>query len=51
MSPNCEAQPTSPSIALFKDGEPVFMLERSQIEGRGPEDIAWDIVDAFDAHC
>ncbi len=44
-------RPSSPSIALFKDGRPVFMLERFQIEGRGPEEIAWDIIDAFDAHC
>jgi putative YphP/YqiW family bacilliredoxin len=43
--------PSSPSIALFKDGQPVFMLERHQIENRGPQEIAWDIVHAFDDHC
>jgi putative YphP/YqiW family bacilliredoxin len=43
--------PSSPSIALFKNGELVFMLERNQIEGRGPQEIAWDIVHAFDEHC
>jgi putative YphP/YqiW family bacilliredoxin len=43
--------PSSPSIALFKDGKPVFMLERHQIEDRGPEEIAWDIVSAFDENC
>lgn len=43
--------PSSPSIALFKDGKPVFMLERHQIENRGPQEIAWDIVHAFDDHC
>lgn len=43
--------PSSPSIALFKDGKPVFVLERHQIENRGPQEIAWDIVHAFDEHC
>lgn len=43
--------PSSPSIALFKDGKPVMMLERHHIENRGPEEIAWDIVHAFDEHC
>jgi putative YphP/YqiW family bacilliredoxin len=43
--------PSSPAIALFKDGKPVFVLERHQIEDRGPQEIAWDIVHAFDEHC
>jgi len=43
--------PSSPAIALFKDGKPVLVLERHQIENRGPEEIAWDIVHAFDEHC
>jgi putative YphP/YqiW family bacilliredoxin len=43
--------PSSPAIALFKDGKPVFVLERHQIENRGPQEIAWDIVHAFDEHC
>jgi putative YphP/YqiW family bacilliredoxin len=43
--------PSSPAIALFKDGSPVFVLERHQIENRGPQEIAWDIVHAFDEHC
>jgi putative YphP/YqiW family bacilliredoxin len=43
--------PSSPSIVLFKDGKPVLMLERHQIENRGPEEIAWEIVNAFDEHC
>jgi putative YphP/YqiW family bacilliredoxin len=43
--------PSSPSIALFKEGKPVFLLERHQIENRGPQEIAWDIVYAFDEHC
>lgn len=43
--------PSSPAIALFKDGKPVLMLERHNIENRGPQEIAWDIVHAFDEHC
>jgi putative YphP/YqiW family bacilliredoxin len=43
--------PSSPSIALMKDGKPVFMLERYQIEGRQADDIARDLTAAFDKHC
>ena len=43
--------PSSPSIALFKDGELVFMMERREIEGRGPEPIAKDLTAAFDKYC
>jgi putative YphP/YqiW family bacilliredoxin len=43
--------PSSPSIALLKDGEVVFMLERHQIEGRTADQIAQDLVDAFDRFC
>jgi putative YphP/YqiW family bacilliredoxin len=43
--------PSSPSIGLLKDGQLVFMLERYQIEGRGADDIARDLVQAFDKHC
>jgi putative YphP/YqiW family bacilliredoxin len=43
--------PSSPSIALFKDGEVVFMLERYQIEGRSADAIAQDLVNAFDEFC
>ncbi|HWK89198.1 MAG TPA: BrxA/BrxB family bacilliredoxin [Longimicrobium sp.] len=43
--------PSSPSIALLKDGDVAFMLERHQIEGRSAEEIADDLVSAFDAHC
>jgi putative YphP/YqiW family bacilliredoxin len=43
--------PSSPSIALFKDGQLVYMMERWQIEGRGPQDIAYDLVEAFDQFC
>ena len=34
--------PSSPSLALFKDGQLAFLLERRQIEGRHPEEIAND---------
>jgi putative YphP/YqiW family bacilliredoxin len=43
--------PSSPQIALLKDGRLVFMLERHQIEGRTAEEIAEDIVGAFDRFC
>ena len=43
--------PSSPQIALMKDGEVVFMLERWQIEGRSADAIADDLVAAFDEHC
>jgi bacilliredoxin len=43
--------PSSPQIALFNDGKLVRMLERSDIEGRGPDEIAGDLTEAFDAHC
>jgi len=43
--------PSSPSIALMKDGEVVFMLERWQIEGRSAQAIAADLVGAFDKYC
>ncbi len=44
-------QPSSPSIALLKDGEVVYFLHRYQIEGRGPDAIAADLKAAFDQHC
>lgn len=43
--------PSSPSIALLKDGEVVFMLERYQIEGRASDEIADDLTEAFDRFC
>jgi len=43
--------PSSPSIALLKDGKLVFMMERHQIEGRGPSEIAQELTKAFDQHC
>jgi putative YphP/YqiW family bacilliredoxin len=43
--------PSSPSIALLRDGQIVFMLERWQIEGRPAPDIASDLQGAFEEHC
>jgi len=44
-------QPSSPQIALFKDGALVFMLERRNIEGRAAQDIAADLMAAFERYC
>lgn len=43
--------PSSPSIALLKDGKVAFILERRDIEGRPAERIAEALTAAFDAHC
>jgi putative YphP/YqiW family bacilliredoxin len=43
--------PSSPQIALLKEGKLVFMLERHQIEGRTAEEIAQDLTGAFDRYC
>lgn len=43
--------PSSPSIALFKDGKLVHMIERHHIEGRTAEMIAENLQMAFDEHC
>jgi putative YphP/YqiW family bacilliredoxin len=43
--------PSSPSIALLKDGEVAHMIPRHQIEGRTAEDIAQDLVEAFNRYC
>jgi putative YphP/YqiW family bacilliredoxin len=43
--------PSSPSIALLKDGQLVYMLERFQIEGRDANQIAGELTQAFDKHC
>lgn len=43
--------PSSPQIALLKDGKLVYMLERHQIEGRTAEEIAQDLTGAFDRFC
>ncbi|HKG48212.1 MAG TPA: BrxA/BrxB family bacilliredoxin [Pyrinomonadaceae bacterium] len=43
--------PSSPSIALLKDGKLVYMLERYQIEGRDAQQIAGELRQAFEQHC
>ena len=43
--------PSSPQVALFKDGQLVFMLERHQIENRFAEQIAEELTQAFDRFC
>ena len=43
--------PSSPSIALFKDGELVHMLERRHIERMTEQEVAQNLVGAFDEHC
>lgn len=40
--------PSSPSLALFKDGELVYFVPRHRIEGRGPEEVAADLRAAFE---
>ena len=43
--------PSSPCMALFKDGELVHMLERHHIEGRPAELIAENLIDAYNENC
>lgn len=43
--------PSSPAMALFKDGELVWFLPRHRIESRSAEDVARDLASAFDEHC
>jgi putative YphP/YqiW family bacilliredoxin len=43
--------PSSPSIGILKNGELVYMMERWQIEGKGPEQIADELKRAFDECC
>jgi putative YphP/YqiW family bacilliredoxin len=43
--------PSSPAIALFKNGELVHFIERHQIEGRPAQMIARNLIAAFDEHC
>jgi putative YphP/YqiW family bacilliredoxin len=42
---------SSPSAILFRDGRPVYMLPRNQIENRGPQQIADALTQAFETHC
>ncbi len=43
--------PSSPAIALFKDGKLVHMIERHNIEGRSAQMIAENLLNAFDTYC
>jgi putative YphP/YqiW family bacilliredoxin len=43
--------PSSPAIALFKDGQLVHFIERHQIEGRPAQMIAHNLIGAFDEYC
>jgi putative YphP/YqiW family bacilliredoxin len=44
-------QPSSPSVAIFKDGQLVFMLERRHIERLNDDLVAQTLVEAFENHC
>lgn len=44
-------QPSSPSMALLRDGEVVHFVHRHQIEGRSPQSIADNLVQAFEKFC
>jgi putative YphP/YqiW family bacilliredoxin len=44
-------RPSSPSMALFKDGQLVHMVERHRIEGRSAEDLAAELLQTFDSYC
>ena len=44
-------RPSSPSIGILRNGELVYMMERYQIEGRGPAEIAAELTQAFDNLC
>lgn len=43
--------PSSPSIALFKDGQVVHFVPRHKIEGRTPDMVSQDLIQAFNQHC
>jgi putative YphP/YqiW family bacilliredoxin len=43
--------PSSPAIALFKDGALVTMVERHNIEGRSAQMIAQHLINEFDKYC
>ena len=46
-----EYQPSSPSVAILRDGEVVHFIHRHMIEGRPPQLLAADLIAAFDKHC
>ena len=44
-------RPSSPSMAILRDGQLIYMLERHQIENRNAEQIAGELTAAFDRYC
>ncbi len=46
-----EIPPSSPSIALFREGELVYFVPRHKIEGRSAEEVAADLEAAFERYC
>ncbi len=44
-------RPSSPQIALMKDGQLLQMIQRQDIEGKGPDALARDLSAAYDEHC
>ncbi|MFT4647375.1 MAG: putative YphP/YqiW family bacilliredoxin [Glaciecola sp.] len=44
-------RPSSPQMALMKDGQLLQMIQRQDIEGKGPEVLARDLAAAYDEHC
>ncbi|OUU24284.1 MAG: hypothetical protein CBC13_03850 [Planctomycetia bacterium TMED53] len=46
-----QVPPSSPAMALFKGSDLVWFLPRHMIEGRDPQSIAFDLVQAFEEHC
>jgi len=46
-----EFPPSSPAMALFKNGRAIYLMHRREIEGRSPEDIASRLIKAFDQYC
>lgn len=46
-----DVPPSSPFMALFKNGKPVFVMPRFHIEGRSPQEVAGVLIEKFDEHC
>jgi putative YphP/YqiW family bacilliredoxin len=43
--------PSSPSVAIFKNGTLIYFMQRYDIEGRSAQDIAWELIPVFDELC
>lgn len=46
-----DVPPSSPSIALFKDGELVYFIPKHRIEGRDANSLAQDLISVFEENC